>query len=265
MSFNTRLREEANVTFWGVSILPRRFQYTPPWGGERNYNCNCIASCSVSIHASVRRRTYWSMLSRYVEHVSIHASVRRRTIRYIYYVHQPWVSIHASVRRRTLVFGNFYKLLTVSIHASVRRRTFSCALNGSLTPVSIHASVRRRTLVALFVLVYFQSFNTRLREEANTGKNKNSFMPVCFNTRLREEANSKMGNQWSIFWRFNTRLREEANRAIMVHGCLIEFGFNTRLREEANIKWAYPKNYTVKFQYTPPWGGELCTPQNKPF
>ena len=166
--------------------------------------------------------------------------------------------------------------------------------------VSIHASVRRRTSKSYVKIKWSWSFNTRLREEANSTTecflwSKPSFQytppwggePIMefqvvfrissFNTRLREEANC-------INWFdnpknncFNTRLREEANfirtvsnmhvivsihasvrRRTSLFSChaICSRSFNTRLREEANWSRLVTWSMIVRFQYTPPWGGE---------
>ena len=49
--------------------------------------------------------------------------------------------------------------------------------------------MRRRTEKYLKIIDEYSSFNTRLREEANSINTKSTETKESFNTRLREEAN----------------------------------------------------------------------------
>ena len=145
ISFNTRLREEANNIEISYSNIENTFQYTPPWGGELFGNLPPARVLKVSIHASVRRRTL-VISSITCSNSGFNTRLREEANLDIFKKSFSYnVSIHASVRRRTQYWKREFNRRKVSIHASVRRRTKIFFKKKYRSCVSIHASVRRRT------------------------------------------------------------------------------------------------------------------------
>ena len=146
ISFNTRLREEANFCFWITTEESVWFQYTPPWGGELLYPALYASESFVSIHASVRRRTN-QKFSQMLTISSFNTRLREEAnfagmcslMEWALFQYTPpWGGEHSSFLKKfatplfqyTPPWGgepvlsfNLNVEIAVSIHASVRRRT----------------------------------------------------------------------------------------------------------------------------------------------
>ena len=84
---------------------------------------DCKRQVLVSIHASVKDATPFSLIILSVLHVSIHASVKDATSLIDLLLRLPMVSIHASVKDATKRGKGIFLILIVSIHASVKDAT----------------------------------------------------------------------------------------------------------------------------------------------
>ena len=158
--------QEFSLLFWF------RFQYTPPWGGERRKIKRFFRIHFVSIHASVRRRTSFLPCANNSD-LSFNTRLREEANFYSLCIILHYSSFNTRLREEANEDQQITRTTEdVSIHASVRRRTNLFFLFFIWNNVSIHASVRRRTQPEPDNPNPTTGFNTRLREEANRKERK---------------------------------------------------------------------------------------------
>ena len=234
------------------------FQYTPPWGGERIRPRRRRKPTKVSIHASVRRRTELKTTSLSSD-IGFNTRLREEANLFqVFHIRTKWICFNTRLREE----ANSQKSLpTQTINGFQYTPPWGGEPivddNRQFQGMFQYTPPWGGELNEAFTISLINSrFNTRLREEANSSFWRFLLLLFRFNTRLREEANWNKNPFTIIFICFNTRLREEANKESYTEEAEKKC-FNTRLREEANLYKKHSRKRKNKFQYTPPWGGEL--------